>query len=349
VTGNPDGPGAPDPPSEAAAAAQGDGERWLLLVHQLPSKPAYARVKVWRRLQAIGAAAVKNAVYALPCTPEAREDFEWLLREIAEAGGEAAICEARLVGGLTDREARALFDRARDEDYAELAREARGILEALPRAGDPPAEARAEAKGQLARLKARLAQVAAIDFFGADGHQAADGLVAALEARLAEPTTEDDMPEEHGKPGGLEGLRGRTWVTREGVHVDRIASAWLIRRFVDPEARFRFVPARGHVPAPGELRFDMYEAEFTHEGDRCTFEVLLARAGLDGDAALRAVAEIVHDIDLKDAKFARPEADGIRALVSGIRVAAGDDDERLARGAAVFEDLYGYFRRKRGT
>jgi hypothetical protein len=131
--------------------------------------------------------------------------------------------------------------------------------------------------------------------------------------------------------------------------VDRIASAWLIRRFVDPEARFRFVPAKGYAPEPGELRFDMYDAEFTHEGDRCTFEVLLARAGLDGDAALRAVAEIVHDIDLKDAKFARPEADGIRTLVAGICVGAGGDRERLARGAAVFEDLYGYFRRKRGT
>ena len=332
------------------AAAEAGGERWLLLVHQMPSKPAYARVKVWRRLQAIGAVAVKNAVYALPCTPEAQEDFEWLLREIGGAGGEAVICEARLVDGLTDREVRALFDRARDEDYADLAKEARGILEALPCAGDLPAEARAEAKGQLARLKARLAHVAAIDFFGADGRQAVEGLVAGLEGRLAEADTEEDgMPEEQGKAGGLEGLRGRTWVTRQGVHVDRIASAWLIRRFVDPEARFRFVPAKGYAPEPGELRFDMYDAEFTHEGDRCTFEVLLARAGLDGDAALRAVAEIVHDIDLKDAKFARPEADGIRTLVAGICVGAGGDRERLARGAAVFEDLYGYFRRKRGT
>ena len=330
------------------AAAEAGGERWLLLIHQLPSKPAYARVKVWRRLQAIGAVAVKNAVYALPGTAEAQEDFEWLLREIAEAGGEAVICEARFVDGLTDREVRALFDRARDEDYAELAGEARGIAEALPPTGEPPAEALAEARARLTRLKARLAQVVAIDFFGADGRQAVEGLVGGLEARLAEAGTEDEMAEDDGA-GGLEGLRGRTWVTREGVHVDRIASAWLIRRFVDPEAKFRFVPARGHVPEPGELRFDMYEAEFTHEGDRCTFEVLLARAGLDGDAALRAVAEIVHDIDLKDAKFARPEAEGIRTLVAGICVAAGDDEGRLARGAAVFEDLYGYFRRKRGT
>jgi hypothetical protein len=135
-------------------------------------------------------------------------------------------------------------------------------------------------------------------------------------------------------------------VTRTGVHVDRIASAWLVRRFVDPEARFRFVPAKGHVPAPGELRFDMFEAEFTHEGDRCTFEVLLTRLGL-GEPALRAIAEIVHDIDLKDGKFARPEAEGIRTLVDGICAATGDDEERLARGGAVFEDLHSHFRRRR--
>ena len=141
-------------------------------------------------------------------------------------------------------------------------------------------------------------------------------------------------------------MRGRTWVTRQGVYVDRIASAWLIRRFIDPDARFKFVPAKGYTPAPGEVRFDMFEAEFTHQGDRCTFEVLLEQAELD-DPALRAIAEIVHDIDLKDGKFARPEAEGIRTLIAGICAATGDDEERLARGGAVFEDLHSHFRRRR--
>ena len=159
-------------------------ERWLLLIHQLPAKPAYLRVKVWRRLQGIGAVAVKNAVYALPATAEAQEDFEWLLREIVQGGGEAIVCEARLVEGLTDQEVRALFDRARDEDYEELAKELRAVAAAL--GDDPLPERRAEAKAQLARLKARLAQVAAIDFFGADGREAAEGLLLELEGRLHE-------------------------------------------------------------------------------------------------------------------------------------------------------------------
>ncbi len=121
-------------------------------------------------------------------------------------------------------------------------------------------------------------------------------------------------------------------MTRTGIKVDRMASAWLIRRFIDPEARFKFVPAKGYRPAPGELRFDMFEAEFTHEGELCTFEVLVRRFGLP-DPALRAIAEIVHDIDVKDAKYGREEAAGIGQLVAGIAAAHADDEARLARGA----------------
>ena len=141
-------------------------------------------------------------------------------------------------------------------------------------------------------------------------------------------------------------LRNRTWVTREGVYVDRIASAWLIRRFIDPEATFKFVSGKGYRPKQDELRFDMFEAEFTHEGDRCTFEVLLDQCRLK-DAALRAIAEIIHDIDLKDGKFGRTEVAGIRTLMEGIGAATSDDTQRIARGSEVFNDLYEYFRKKR--
>ena len=132
-------------------------------------------------------------------------------------------------------------------------------------------------------------------------------------------------------------------MTRRDVHVDRIASAWLIRRFIDPDARFRFVAEARYRPAPGEVRFDMYEAEFTHQGDRCTFEVLLERTGLEDDAALAAVAEVVHDIDLKDGKFGRPETPGIELLLAGLARAEPDDGRRLERGAALFDALYASF------
>jgi hypothetical protein len=140
----------------------------------------------------------------------------------------------------------------------------------------------------------------------------------------------------------IEKLRKRVWVTRRGVRVDRIASAWLIRRWIDASARFKFVTGKGYSPDDGEVRFDMFEAEFTHQGDLCTFEVL-ARLTEPEDAALQAVAEIVHDIDLKDRKFARPETEGIANLLSGIVAGIDDDEKRIERGSQLFDDLYRFF------
>ena len=139
---------------------------------------------------------------------------------------------------------------------------------------------------------------------------------------------------------------GRTWVTRQNVHVDRIASAWLIRRYIDAAARFKFVTARGYRPKRGELRFDMYEAEYTHVGENCTFQTLVRQFGLR-DTALRAIGEVVHDIDCKDNQFNRPETGGISGLISGIVEAHKDDHARIERGAAVLDDLYAFFRKQR--
>ena len=316
---------------------------WLLLIHQLPPQPAYFRVKIWRRLQAMGAVAVRGAVYALPLDDQTQEDFRWLVQEIIAGGGEAALCEARFVDGLSDQQVRALFDAARDADYEAIAKEAGALADEL--AAQP--EKRAESQRQLARLRRQLTQVVGIDFFGANARQAAEAALATLDGRLARPEFDRHAEQTMINEEGLRGLHGRTWVTREGVHVDRIASAWLIRRFIDPEARFEFVPSKGHAPRPGGIRFDMYEAEFTHEGDRCTFEVLLERAALD-DPALRAIGEIVHDLDLKDAKFGRAETAGIAGLIGGIVLARSDDEQRLGRGAALLDDLYAYFGSKKG-
>lgn len=319
-------------------------QRWLLLIHQLPTKPAYFRVKVWRRLHDIGAVAVKSTVYALPANAETQEDFEWLLKEIVEGGGEAMVCEARLIDGLSDAQVRTLFDRARDEDYEAIVSEARSLSAKLDEASAE--DLKGDARTLVGRLRKRIAQVGEIDFFDASGRLAAEGIVASLEARIAE---DKDMSQKQPQTSPLArgDLAGRTWVTRKGVHVDRIACSWLIRRFIDPDAVIRFVPGKGYAPKEGELRFDMFEGEITHEGDRCSFEVLLTRAGLT-DPALQAIAEIVHDIDLKDGKFGREETSGIASLVAGIAAANEDDEQRLAQGGPVFDNLYQYFRTKRG-
>jgi hypothetical protein len=329
---------------EASLSDPGEG-RWLLLIHQIPPKPPYFRVKVWRRLQRIGAVAIKNSVYAMPRNAEAQEDLQWILREVVEGGGDASLVEARFVEGLSDEHVEALFHAARDADYAQLAEEAREVLGRVTgrRKADP--EQRAAFEADLARLQRRLTEVAAIDFFGAPGRMPAESAIGELEERLRPPEAAAADPSIDGGPPRVS---GGTWVTRKGIHVDRMASAWLIRRFIDPKARFKFVPGgeRTYRPERGELRFDMFEGEYTHEGDRCSFEVLVERFRLR-DPGLRPIAEVVHDIDLKDGRFGRPETAGFDHLVAGIALAHREDEDRLARASAVLDDLYAYFKRKR--
>lgn len=307
---------------------------WLLLIPQLPAKPAYLRVRVCRRLQAIGAAPLKNAVHALPLRPDTRVLFEELRAEITNGGGEALILEARLVEGMTGAELRAMFDAARDADYDDLARELRSLTEG----GEV-------ALADTRRLRKRLDEIAAIDFFGAHGRQAVLAALADADRRVHEHPDVSGTGAPELTPAEL---KGRTWVTRRHVHVDRIASAWLIRRFIDPQASFKFVDGKGYVPEPDELRFDMPDAEFTHEGDRCSFETLVYRTGLDTDRALIALAEIIHDLDIADGKFGRPEAAGIAALVNGICAGTDDDVERIVQGSGALDGFHAHFTKQRG-
>lgn len=307
--------------------------RWLLLIYQLPPKPDYARVKMARRLARIGAVAIKSTVYALPHTDSAAEDFRWTVEEIVAAGGQANLCAARLLEGLRDPDVEELFRQAREQDYAALLEEGRALSET---ANTP--EARWRLAQELNRLQRRFEEIRAIDFFGAPAAVPVETLLDELASRLSE--------EEQPPAAQLPSYSGRTWVTRAGVQVDRMASAWLIRRFIDPRGRFRFVKG-AFQPGKNEIRFDMYEAEFTHHGDRCTFEVLLDRRKLS-DRSLRAIAEVVHDIDLKEARYGRPETAGVAALLSGIIAATADDARRITRSRALFDDLYRYYQRARG-
>lgn len=238
--------------------------RWLVFIHQLPAQPSNARVKIWRRLQQIGAVAVKNAVYVLPNNSQSREDFEWLRAEVVALGGEATIFAASSVKGMDER-----------------------------------------------RFKTA----------GQQGEHA-----PAPKGERREPALN---PKD---------FRGRIWITRPRPGVDRFSSAWLIRRFIDANARFVF----GSAPekAPDAVPFDMYQpAGFRHEGDRCTFEVLVSRFALE-DPALRRVGEIVHDLDLKDDRFKDPHAATIGTLVDGLRLSIPDDGKLLEQGICMFEALY---------
>jgi len=296
--------------------------RWLLLIHQLPPKPDYLRVKVRRRLQRLGAVPLKRTVYALPAGDQAREDFEWLAREIAADGGEAALCESTFLDADTDRRLVQAIRAACSDGYETIAAASRG------------------GAADLDRLTRRLHEVQALDRFTADGRGDAEAALEALAARASQPGAPMTPITHPHKP------KTPRWVTRTGVYVDRIASAWLIRRFVDPEAQFRFVAPKQYRPETGELRFDMFEGEFTHDGDLCTFETLCRHFALR-DPALKAIGEIVHDIDCKDDKFAREETPGVQLVLDGITRANQADGDRLARGGALFDDLYEQLRKGR--
>jgi hypothetical protein len=313
--------------------------RWLLLIHQIPPKPGYLRVKIWRKLQRLGAVAIKNSVYALPRSEAAREDFQWLLREIVAKAGDATVCEARFVEGLTDEQIENLFHAARNADYAAIVDKATALLHQLTKKRSKTDE-REQVVLELRRLKQRLAEVLAIDLLCAPGRAAAERAVAGLDRRLAGVDTAASPT-----PLRMQHYQGRTWVTRKGVHVDRMACAWLIRRFIDKKARFKFVASKGYEPSEGELRFDMFEAEFTHEGERCSFEVLIQRFGIE-DHALQQLAEIIHDIDLKDGKFGRDDALGVDRTILGMAMSHPKDERRLQRSGELFDDLYEFFKRK---
>lgn len=288
-------------------------QSWLLLLHQIPPKPPYFRAKVSRRLAQVGALPIKNSAYLLPDTEETREDFEWICREIKAEGGAAWLFRADSLVGLSGEQIQASFQRLRDADYKELLTDARELDDA--------------------KLLHRYEEVKRIDFFEHPARAQVEEILAERKQRAVYC----------GEPASV--YTGRVWVTRRGIKVDRIGSAWLIRRFIDPQARFRFVDAATHTHAEPELRFDMYEAEFTHEGELCTFEVLIARHNLlQQHPALQPLAEMIHDIDLKDGRYQRPETSGLSRMLDGLCARTEGDDFRLEQGSSIFDALYESFK-----
>lgn len=314
-------------PAQPAAA-----RRWLLLVHQLPATPSNLRVRTWRRLQQVGAVPLKQSVYILPDSPPAREDFEWLKTEIVDAGGEATILVANHIDGAADDELIESFKRARQDDYAALARDVDAALKKAT-GGKQPRGGRAPASKRLADIfRQRLSSIERTDFFASAGR---DHVIALIERFSNASATVAPAPADGSTRPRYE---NRFWVTRPRPGVDRMASAWLIRRFIDSQAQFAFAADRAHVPAEA-LPFDMFGVEFTHHGEHCTFETLCERFGVR-DAAVARVGELVHDLDLKDEKFGSPDAATVGAMIDGLQMTHHDDHELLAQGMAMFESLY---------
>jgi hypothetical protein len=314
--------------------------RWLLFVHQLPSHPSNLRVSTWRRLQQLGAIPLKQAVYVLPDTASAREDFEWLKTEVKGAGGDASVFAADNVDAWSDDALVEEFRRSRQDAYAALARDAGNALKRVSVARRPRG-ARAPAIRRLLDIfRERLTAIDGIDFFGSAGRDRVIPLLEQLEGHTMN-TNRVTTPSIPAAAGDLAAYQGRLWVTRPRPGVDRMASAWLIRRFLDPRARFAFAADRRAVPEEG-VPFDMYDVEFSHQGDGCTFETLCSVFGIR-QPALSRIAAIVHDLDLKDGRFGAPECATVSAMIEGLQLAIHDDDALLAQGITLFDSLYRSF------
>ena len=302
----------------------------LLLLVGVPPTPSSLRVRVWRRLRSLGAVPLKRSAYLLPDTPERYEDFQWLAQEVQREGGDATLVRVQQIENMTDADVFRLFHEPRDQDYRQLAARYRKLLQSL----DKKKAKNARVQEELTRLSKDHQRIRDIDFFGAPG----GAEVRRLEEAIAMRTRRPETPRPEPKPTlDLTKLRGRTWVTRPRPHVDRIASAWLIRRFIDPEATFVFAPP-AEFPADA-IPFDAPNVELTHYGEDCTFETLVKRARLR-DRRLARLAEIVHEADLRDGKYVHEEARGIDAAIRGFLAASPDDHRVLEHGFALFEGLY---------
>jgi hypothetical protein len=326
-------------------------QNWLLLVHQLPAKPTNLRVRVWRKLQQLGAVVVKNSIYALPFSEKTNEDFQWLKQEIASSGGEATVFRANSVEGATDKEIVALFQRARDEDYARVTAEFEHITGALrqqKRGGHLSPGRLANFEAEVQKLHGEFDGIVAIDFFAAQGRP------VALSAYESCRKVIHDV-QRHGVKGSgnasvaagavdLSQYQGRRWVTRQHLHIDRLACIWLIKRFVDRRARFFFVAESEETK--GGIAFDMFGVDLTHHGEDCSFETMLKRFGLGDDPGLCGIAEVVHDIDLKDRKFTRKEAAGLDAVVTGLALFLKNDQRLAQQATGLFDGLYALLGRR---
>ena len=314
---------------------------WVVLLHQLPAGAAKARVRVWRRLQQLGAIALRGSAYLLPHSAQALEDFEWLRAEIVGLGGTASLIVGKPIDSDVEAEMVERFRELRSEDYGQLRTEIRGMAR---RTASRAAGKRGDASMAPAvqAVRKRFAKIAAADALGGPLKDEVAGELEALERRVIGHAKAAPSREASETTARL--FEARTWVTRPRPGVDRMASAWLIRTFIDPRAQFVFADR----PASDQIAFDMFEGDFTHQGHACTFEVLVRRFRVD-DAAVGRIAEIVHDLDLKDDRYNAPEGATIGLLVEGTRESHPDDVQALETGMTLFSTLHRAFAAKGGT
>ncbi|TAN42929.1 MAG: hypothetical protein EPN22_11170 [Nitrospirae bacterium] len=315
---------------------------WLLFFYSVPSKPVSNRMKIWRKLAKAGALQFKGAVYMLPMSDEHYEFFGWLVDEVEAMGGEAAFTRVDAIDSVDDRQVIELFSRRKEGEYLPVSKTV-GDLETKLNSVKKGSDLKdlSYLSGEAARISKAFEEARKTDFFSSKAGgvlgKRINALFSSLKGFSGGPHKKNVSPVPQRK---AEDYQAMVWVTRKRPFVDRMASAWLIRRFIDARASFRFAEEKDlTAPGKGRISFDVSGGEFTHAGELCTFEALVRAFGIK-DKTVRKLAEIVHELDIKDDKYRNPETKGLEEILSGLRKAVRDDAELLEKGIAIFEMLY---------
>jgi hypothetical protein len=303
--------------------------KWLLLLYSLPTRRSAERVSLWRQLKRLSAIPLKTSAYLLPDTPSHFERFQWLAQQVRQGRGDATVIRVTEVEGLTHEQIVQMFNDARAAEYDELIRHLTKLVERNKRKRQESLDA------DLDKTAGWLEEIQKTDFFGCS--RAHDAQMLLQRATGLARTTVKSGPKLSAKR-----FTGKTWLTRPRPEIDRVASAWLIQRFIDPKARFVF--SSNATKFPKALPFDMVDAEFSHHGDDCTFETLVKRFGI-ADKAVSKIAEMVHEADLEDGKFTYTECVGIDRVLKGWARLALSDEQLLEKGGECFDALYEFLRK----
>ncbi len=315
---------------------------WLLFFYSIPSKPVSGRMKIWRKLARAGAVQLKGAVYILPLTDEHYEFFQWLVSEVESLGGEAAFTSVGKIDSMPDKDIIDFFATRRNEEYQAITRTVEDMETRINslRKGSRSQNLK-HLSEQITKVYRSFEEVQKTDFFLSSKGKALRARIDTLNAVIkgfSDTRSAKGIPSVVRKR--LEDYQGKIWVSRKKPFVDRMSSAWLIRRFIDRSASFYLVDEKEVAPFKKDhVTFDVSGGVFTHMGDLCTFETLVRAFGIK-DKAVRKIAEIVHELDIKDEKYRNPEAAGIKEMLSGLRKAVKDDIELLEKGMSVFEMVY---------
>ena len=316
--------------------------KWLFLVHQIHTPNSRERVKVWRAIKKTGAILYRNSVYVLPYSKERLEDFQWVCQQINDSKGESSVFVSDARTEKEDALILKLFKRAREEDYAALLSSAERLQSRIQSVGTRKGLTDRLQKNFLKEtnhLQEGLEEIRKIDFFSQSPPKRLLEILDEMTSRLS-GDVDVKLPVSPIKTYSVREFRKKIWATRQDIHIDRLCSAWLIRRFIDPSARFVFA-AENKLPK-NAVPFDVFGVEFSHHGEDCTFETLMKVFRIR-DRAVREIAEIIHDIDLKDHKYGRSEASGLDMVIRSLSESVKDDHRRLEIGSIILDGLYRYF------